>query len=534
MAKQTLNIQVGERITEVSHVVKHGKGYQIEKTFSFVTPAGSVDDGMILNAESYGKALTEQLELHGFRSMKDVVFLITSSRIAAREVTVPPVKDKQLGDLIKSNAADYFPINIDDYQITYTRIGEMTGDSNGHRVLVEAAPKSLLDSYAALAEAAGIHVEAIDTSLNALYQALKSVKQEGVTLYVNITPGHTECTALDHGDYIIQRSFGTGGDIVMEPLMRESGAPESAYIEAMKSLGPDDLSILPEGVRDQMKEEMERLTMSVARTVDLLSTRYATGVERIVLLGSAAHIPLFRESLKEKVECPILYLEEVEGLSGLTNSIGEASEFLACIGSSIHPVDLLPDALREAAEKKGGLTLTSGKEENPSLTFPIIIAVILAGAGALMVVFGAMQLHQSELERDSIKAQIAALEPAKKTHDNYVFYQDNEKGLKVITDGANGKNAGLHDFFNEMEAKMPSSILVLTATCTQDSITMNIDTPDFETAAAVISKLRDFDSFQVISVSAVSETTDEESGSSVATFTVTASYSAPEDENGGE
>lgn len=75
---------------------------------------------------------------------------------------------------------------------------------------------------------------------------------------------------------------------------------------------------------------------------------------------------------------------------------------------------------------------------------------------------------------------------------------------------------------------MPSSILVLSATCDSKGVTMNITVPSFNEAAVVISQLRSFDSIAVIQVSTIAEKKDE-AGATTASFSVSCGYPAPQE-----
>ncbi len=105
-------------------------------------------------------------------------------------------------------------------------------------------------------------------------------------------------------------------------------------------------------------------------------------------------------------------------------------------------------------------------------------------------------------------------------------YTGNDASLQVVRDAANGKNQQLNEILAEIEAKMPSSIIVATASFGQDGITLDVTVPDFDTAAIVIDQLRQFESFDVVSVSAVTET-QTGAGTKAAAFTVTCSYPVP-------
>ena len=132
------------------------------------------------------------------------------------------------------------------------------------------------------------------------------------------------------------------------------------------------------------------------------------------------------------------------------------------------------------------------------------------------------------------EAELASLEPAKVAHDEFLVYEANAGNLKLVVDEAQGKNMKLREFLNELEKKMPSSMLALSMSATNDGITLDITVNTLPEAADVINQFRTFESFEIISVSGVSEEADSVTGQTRQHFTLTASYPMFTEENPAE
>ncbi len=79
--------------------------------------------------------------------------------------------------------------------------------------------------------------------------------------------------------------------------------------------------------------------------------------------------------------------------------------------------------------------------------------------------------------------------------------------LETASAGAN--NAQLTAFLEELEVKMPTEILALSASCDEVGVSMNIETTSMEAVALTLSQLRTFESIDSLSISAISEDTDD-------------------------
>ena len=151
---KVLNIEVGDRVTKICVSEKNKKNYSISNSFLMQTPVGAVRDGQIIAIDVMALALREALVKNGVSGVKNVTFTLSSTKVASREVMLPPVKDNRIKDVVETNKSDYFPVDMSGYCIAHTLLERVeSGDHPGCRVQVTAAPRPLLEGYAALAEA---------------------------------------------------------------------------------------------------------------------------------------------------------------------------------------------------------------------------------------------------------------------------------------------------------------------------------------------------------------------------------------------
>ena len=117
MANKILSIEIGTNLTKVVELDYKSKTPKIYSCFTLNTPEENIKDGYLTPSEEYIKDLKKAFNDYGIRTNK-VVFTLSSSRIASREVTIPMVKDKQIMANVNNNASEYFPIELKNYQLT--------------------------------------------------------------------------------------------------------------------------------------------------------------------------------------------------------------------------------------------------------------------------------------------------------------------------------------------------------------------------------------------------------------------------------
>lgn len=122
MAKKVLSIVIGTertRVCELSYKKNYkNKGIRIYRSISFATPINTIEDGYIKDMSVFGEELKIQLRAAKLKTDK-VIFSVNSSKIANREVIIPPVKEKRIMDIIRTGAGEYFPIDMKDYILSY-------------------------------------------------------------------------------------------------------------------------------------------------------------------------------------------------------------------------------------------------------------------------------------------------------------------------------------------------------------------------------------------------------------------------------
>ena len=183
MISKVLSIKVGDTMTRVCLMDYRSKNPRIYQSFSMKTPEGVISDGVLQgDIKSFATSLRNMIIDKNMRT-KYVVFTVQSTKIATREVKLPYVKANRIGPMVMANAADYFPIDLANYQISHNILGtEEDEQGKRYKIQVLAAPKSLFDGYTQLAELCDLEIVAVDYAGNSVYQVAKAECVSGANL----------------------------------------------------------------------------------------------------------------------------------------------------------------------------------------------------------------------------------------------------------------------------------------------------------------------------------------------------------------
>lgn len=245
MAK-VLSIEVGATLTEIVEMDYKVRNPKVYKSLMISTPEGVLDEGMLFGFEHFADALKKMLKLKGFKAKKSI-FSVSSNRIASREVEIPHLKDNQIRDYVLANASDYFPVDVSEYNISYSVLEHLQNEDGGKAIRINAlaVPTELIQSYQEFAKAAGLELEAIDYDGNSLYQAVKKECGVGSQIVIKIDEKSTIVTVMKDGVQSLTRTVPYGIEEAVDTIIyshiysdNTSHSEAISYLRTVKCVNP--------------------------------------------------------------------------------------------------------------------------------------------------------------------------------------------------------------------------------------------------------------------------------------------------------
>ena len=214
MVKRVVSIEAGVWWTKVALADYRKKNPPVHKAFAFRTPEHAVEDGYIRDKEAFASALKAELSRHDIHE-KEVVFTLSSSKVVTREVMIPFVKDNKIMGIIEAQIRDYFPMDVSNYTISYSKMDVEEEDGKKMlKLLLVAIPDNLLNNYVTFAELAGLKVETFDYIGNGTVQLLCDSFLENAVV-VQLEEQATVISILENKKLVFQRvtPYGYGATI---------------------------------------------------------------------------------------------------------------------------------------------------------------------------------------------------------------------------------------------------------------------------------------------------------------------------------
>lgn len=542
MNNRVLSIEIGNSFTKICEIDYKVKKPKVYKVLTVETPEGVVVDGMLQPTQEYADHLVNALGTNGIRTKK-VIFTISSTRVASREVQIPNVKANKIEALVKTNANDYFPVDLTQYEIGHYLAGGLTEEGK-LRVMALAVPKALLDSYYQLAQMCGWEVECFDYSSNSLYQILRDEKTETVTMMIKIDENNTIVTVLSAGKVLLQRTVAYGVQDAIETMITSGvyavNDPMSAVERFQKKTclnrvlhqgdklweenagrweDEDAGNVEVTAARQKITSSLEPLIVGVSRVIDFYDSRNGDNpIQKTFVTGLGGSFSgmskLFTNCLERKVHT----LSDMEDKIGMSKAIRSTrpAAYISCLGAVLAPVGLID----KSQQKAKGMTVVSGTNYTFVSVAVLVLGVILSIA---MAVTSLTRYFGTVAENVALQARVEELQPAQAVYNDYLATAAQYDKYQYLYEYTENPNENLVEFINELEQILPSSFWTNSFSSDMEGISMSVTVEGKAAAARTILNIRNMESIEDVQISNITDAQNE-LGESAVTFSITGTY----------
>ncbi len=511
MAGKVLSMEIGQGMTRVVEVDYQAKAPKIYNAFSLETPKDMVQDGVITRNEDFIINLKAELRKRDIRT-ESLVFTVASSRIANREARIPLCKPKQILPLITANAADYFPVDMNQYHLVYNILGKTEEEGvKQYRLSLLAVPNDVTTSYIDLARTLGMHIRAIDYVGNSIFQVVRQEMNSGVNAVIKIDEHTSLITIVKNGEIVLQRSVPHGVNGAIENVTELDVYGENlSYADATvvftqqrclrRYLNVDvdyqeaeDTSDEVMMSRIMITENLRYLIGNVGRILEYFVSRNDnSSIDNIYLVGIGADFVGMDELLSNELGYNV---QKFTGLDNIRsgnpnfNPLESMRVYAAAIGASYAPLQLLSPELLKG-------------EKETSLVVPIAVFLACVATAVVLFIVGQVGVSKAKKENQELKDRLEQTKYLEDLNNAYIASKDTYGSIKTALEASSNDNRLLTQFISEMEQKMPQRFKTLLLTADEeDGITIDVVCASKPEAAKAFQQLRSFETIDIISSS---------------------------------
>lgn len=519
MASKTLTIEISNdliRLCEVSHAGT--KSITVHKAVTVPTPEGAVEDGFLKDVSAVSTSIKMALS-DNLLTTKDVIFTVLSTKIASKEAVLPNVKSKKLDELIRVNAAEYFPVNnIEDYSLTHSVLETITeGKEKSLRVLAMAAPLNLVSGYYDLGKKLGLNVVAVEYLGNSTLQMLKLQIDEAPSMVIQIGNDSTIINVMKNKILQFQRTVPYGRSAVLNAIM---DVKKISYPVASELLTRG--SIIHETFDgEEITESLRYLVNSISRIVDYyIGRNQDSPIEKAYIMGEGAAIIGIEKLFTNELNIDFTKIIELSGVEPdkfFRINKNELLAYMAPMGACLEPVNFKMVSAGKVKETK-----------NLDIQKYLIIAIVAAAVAAVvMTAIPVTKYMIYKNKTEDYEKKVKNLEGAKKTYNEYIQYKNMaEQSEDFFNNSCSNNNDYLYQFLKDLEANLPSDISFTSIASDNGSVTMSGYCKDKATLARTLMQLKDMEYVSNVVTKGGTESASKD-GIPTVSFTVTCKFTTP-------
>lgn len=508
---KVVSIVINNEFVKLCEVTKGAKNITVHKIVTMETPTDCFYDGAILDMNGLSKAIRVTLDDNRIAT-NNVVFTVTSTKIATKEIVIPNIKTNKIAEMIQANAGDYFPVNIDEYILQHNVLEKMEEDGTQKlKVLVMAAPAKMIDEYYMLASKLNLNVEMIDYIGNSTSQAIKKNIGNEISLVIQIENDSTIVNIFEHNVLQLQRTIPYGKSVIVNEVAEQTHLDyDGAYCKLQ------DEEILHSSFDgDALTENLRYLVSNINRVMDYYVSRNANRViEKAYILGGATTIKNFVELMAKELNVTLVNIKEFKDvIIDKKGYIDErlVSSYLSNIGAFIAPVNFIPKTLIEEEKKKG------------STKFYLLAmtgAVVIAAALVLVPLVGMLSAQST---RDSLKSDVEQMKDVEAIVNEYYKAKDMADDVKAFRALTVNNDDVLHEFITELEGKLPSDVTITSMNVVSGAVSVSGTASSKASVAKTIQQLQTVDNVEAVNVASETESKDN-TDTIVVTFSLTCTF----------
>ncbi|MBQ4059149.1 MAG: pilus assembly protein PilM [Lachnospiraceae bacterium] len=519
MAKsnKVLTVEItNESITIVEVTPSTKKQTYVHNTLIFETPEDSYEDGTLRDVDRIASTIKEQLESNGITN-KNVIFILTSTKVVNREVLIPDVKENKVKEIVSANASEYFPVNIEDYVVSHSILEHIVNEDKTKqlKLMVVAAPLNMVKGYYELGNMLGLHVQSIDYVGNSMLQMIKTQTSSNMTTMLIQLGSESTILNIVKGDtLLLQRTVPYGTNVVVTEVMDEKGVDATTAM----SLLQNERIITVDFDDNAATGAFRYLINNIGRVIDYyVSKNPDKPIDYVYLSGDGALIRgiegLFKIQLN--VQTSIMdSLYNVKFDDKIDLKIYNPVYLLAPIGASFAPMGFHPSEVRDR---------NVGNDAD-FLKNSVIAMVALVAIGVAVGVGSNVMKNNSQQKVDNLNAQILQVQEIEQIINQYNAAEAKYQDIALMYDQTRTLNENVIMFIEALEDNQPKDMIINDFSSTEAGVSLTGSAESYDSIAKLIVQLKKVECIDDVFVDTIDQVGVKDSANVSYTFSLRCKY----------
>ncbi len=265
--KPMIGIDIGTSLVKIVQI----KNNRIIRSGIGVLPEGMISQGRILEITQLSGLIKKIMKANKIAGDTCSV-CISGNEVIVRELKLPEMNGDQILDNIKHEITSFLPMKQEEYCIDYKILEYLEaqeGASGKLRIMVAAAPGSLVQSYIDALKLAKLKTAYVDVIPNIAGKLAKQITHgnAGNIGIIDFGANSTNFTVTKNGNYILHKSITNGGDYLTSQIAKKYSI-DMLEAEALKKKSNFFENNYQNGENQFVETYMNHLVMDIERTIE--------------------------------------------------------------------------------------------------------------------------------------------------------------------------------------------------------------------------------------------------------------------------
>jgi len=227
-----VGIDIGSSLIKIVEARLGRDGVQVTAIGIGPTPAGTIDNEMIVDPQALGQAIKHLLAESGISCKRCVSSVAGQSSVVVRIIEVPKMTNQELAETMKWEVERHVPFAADEIMMDFLPIehAEASPDDQNMEVLLAVAQQEVINTHIETLFAAGLEPFAIDVEPLAICRSLidivgESSGEEAIAI-ISIGAAVTELGVYRNGLLAFPRTLPLAGNSLTNAVSEKLGIPE--------------------------------------------------------------------------------------------------------------------------------------------------------------------------------------------------------------------------------------------------------------------------------------------------------------------
>jgi type IV pilus assembly protein PilM len=302
--KSVFGLDVGSSSIKVMQLIAGGKkpmvlGYGVADYDSSATKDGVIEKPEVLakvTKELFAKNLIGEIDT------RRVNLSVPVARTYNRVMNLPQMNKKDLNEAVRSEAAQYIPVPIEDLYLDFQITSE---NKDGFELLVVAVPKKIIDSYIVYADLLGLEAAIIETTISASSRLVASSLDDNIpTILIDFGSLSVDITIFDK-QMIVTGTVAGGGENFTDLIEKKLDVSKQVA-HTIKTKYGLSVSKKQHEIETALNPILTSLVKEIKKMVRYYNDRTDNKkkIDQIITMGGGANMPGLSEFLTSELRLP--------------------------------------------------------------------------------------------------------------------------------------------------------------------------------------------------------------------------------------